>query len=229
MAEQQYDLLFSGQCLEGHYVDFVKADLQTLFKASQDYIDGLFSGQEQIIKRKVDKATAIKFQQAFKKAGAKLTVKIHNPSAQPTTPIVKAAAAPDTKSVPNRPVQPQAPTGIPAQLGTTTAVAPGENADDLIEHHQPDIKAPATVPSWDVSAPGAVLGGETPFVPANIDTSDLSVAAPGADLIIHSGFEEPTPVINTDAISLADPGATIDTLDDHQAPVRVDISHLSLE
>jgi hypothetical protein len=222
MAEQQYDLLFSGQVLEGFFVDFVKADIQNLFKANQAYVDQLFSGQEQRIKSAVDKATAIKFQQAFKKAGAKLVVKAHDPSKQATQASSKTRPSADTvrKSTPN--------TSTAAFEITTEAVA-GENASDLIEHHQPDILPPTAAPSWDISAPGIDLVEPAPASEVNIDTSDLSVANVGESLISAPMFEEPAPVISTDGLSLAEPGGTIETIDDQKPPVQVDISHLSVE
>jgi hypothetical protein len=222
MAEQQYDLLFSGQVLEGFFVDFVKADIQNLFKANQAYVDQLFSGQEQRIKTAVDKATAIKFQQAFKKAGAKLVVKAHNPT-QPAVQArskVQPTADAGRKSAPTQPI---------AAFEITAEAVPGENAKNLVEHHQPDIAPPAATPSWDVSAPGINLVEPTQSIEVDIDTSDLSVANAGENLISTPMFEEPAPVISTDGLYLAEPGGTIETIDDQKPPVQVDISHLSVE
>ena len=112
MADLYYDLFFNGQLLEGYFLDFVKADIQNLFKADDAYIDKLFSGQEQAIKLKVDKPTAIKFQQAFKKSGAKLIVKAHNPSAKPATvnrEPSQTAVAPKPVTPAPPPTTPQAP------------------------------------------------------------------------------------------------------------------------
>ncbi len=223
MSEQQYDLFFGGQVLEGHFVDFVKADIQQLFKADDKYVDSLFSGQEQVIKRKVDKPTAIKFQQAFKKAGAKLIVKAHNPTIQPqvkpsqtSTPATNKANTTSTREQ-------------VSEFQLITTQKSGENADNLIEKHQPDINAPSVIPNWALSAPGAQLIEPSTFQPVDIDTSDLSVADVGANLSTQQGFEEPAPFIDVSAISLADVGATIDVLDDKPAPVSVDISHIRLE
>ena len=230
MAEQQYDLFFSGQLLDGHFTDFVKADIKQLFKADDAYVNALFSGKEQVIKAKVDKATAIKYQQAFKKAGAKLIVKAH--SAQVTQQTAHQASNKMTPTSPSvsKPVAPKPTvTASTGPLSLTTQPSQGENSADLIENHQADIHAPSAVPNWDVSAPGVQLVEATVFQPANIDTSDITVADVGANLIAQQGFEEPTPFIDTSSISLAKAGGFIETLDDKPAPVRVDISHLRLE
>jgi hypothetical protein len=252
MAEQQYDLFYSGQLLDGHFLDFVKADLQKLIKADEAYVDRLFSGTEQPVKKKVDKPTAIKFQQAFKKVGAKLIVRAHNPNyvapaasqasepkkapansnAQPT-PSQVASTKPDVPqtAIPSTAARASTPsTGVNStHFETTDQVIAGENEDHLIEHHQPDIKAPETLPTWDISAPGAILTKEKEFIPANINTDTLSVAELGSESVSHLGFEEPVPVINTDQISLAENGGYIENLDTAPAPVNVDTSHLSVE
>jgi hypothetical protein len=241
MADQQYDLFFSGQLMDGFYEDFVKADIKALFKANDAYIDKLFSGQEQLIKRQVDKATAIKFQQAFKKAGAKLIVKVHAPQ------IAQSSGNPLLDEQTKSASQPAPATMTPVSAGTVPAPAPaaphtgslhfqltdnavsGENNDELIEHHQPDIHAPDAVPTWGLAEAGSQLAEPSQIEPANVDTSALSVAEAGAVLTQATGFEAPAPVINTDAISLAEAGGDIETLDDKPPPVQVDTSHLRVE
>lgn len=238
MADQQYDLFFSGQLIDGFYEDFVKADIKTLFKANDAYVEKLFSGQEQLIKRQVDKATAIKFQQAFKKAGAKLVVKLHSPQAAASTKTKSTAPAAASKPLEQQPLPKTNPAPAlatkPAEAGSphfqlTSNAVSGENNDTLIEHHQPDISAPEAIPAWDIAEVGAQLAEPKPVASLDVDTSALSLAETGATLTQQSGFEEPAPVINTDAISLAEAGSDIETLDDKPPPVRVDTSHLSVE
>lgn len=224
MAEQYYDLAFSGELLEGYYIDFVKADLQSLFKTSDSYIEALFSGPNQTVKLKVDKATAIKYQKAFKKAGAKLIVRLHNP--QP------AEQKPQTNSAPASPpvTKPVMQSNHPGEVTTTMDAVAGENSDELVEHHQPDIQGPETIPQWAVAAPGSQLIEAEELPTADIDTSALSLAESGADLLANAHrFEEPAPIINVDNLSLAPAGADIEVLDDKPAPVSVDVSHLKVE
>lgn len=223
MADQHYDLLFNGQIVDGFYVDFVKADLKTLFKTDDAYIEKLFSGQAQVIKKQVDKATAIRFQQAFKKAGAKLIVKQHGAASQP--------AAPKTMS-PEQPVQADAAAVSPSPGAAQTQISgsahKAENDDSLIEHHQPELTAPESIPDWDVSAPGAVLSQASESPVADVDTSRLSLAETGVSLTDPSDDPAVAPVA-TDHLSVAPPGQDLESLDDKPEPVRVDISHLSLK
>ncbi|MDN3650696.1 hypothetical protein QWZ13_17455 [Reinekea marina] len=233
MTEPLYDLSFKGDLIDGFFQDFVKADLQTLVKADEKYINLLFSGSEQSIKRGVDKATAIKFQQAFKKAGAKLVVRPHKSGAS-TEKVVQSAqptsnsAAEPIKTAP-APKQEEVQPSTAEQWSTTLDSVPGESRPELSEHHQPDIKAPEAIPDWSVSEPGAQLGDTAPEQAVEFDFSDLSVAEAGEDLILEKPIEPAPPALNLDSLSLAEAGATLETLQDDKEPVQVDISHLSTE
>ncbi|MFT5007624.1 MAG: hypothetical protein ACI9RY_000970 [Reinekea sp.] len=215
MAEQQYDLFFRGDLVDGFFRDFVLADLQALFKANDAYMEGLFSGQEQLIKQQVDKATAIKYQRAFKQAGAKLIVRSHQHAGKVTPTVSEGVAKAD-------------PTAENKTLGFTDSQS-SENDPSLIEQHQPPLHAPAAVPSWDLAAPGVDLGVARGFTPTLVDTSALTIATLGADLLMPERFESPTPIIDTGGLSLAPVGSLIETLPDQAPAVRVDISHLRVE
>lgn len=245
MTEVRYDLVFRGELIDGFFEDFVRSDLQAIFKADQQYIDRLFSGSDQAIKTNVDKATAIKFQQAFKKAGAKLIVKQHSVAQAPSRPA--QVTAPPTGVKPTSAVTPPAAKTAPRvtsvttesptpavkisanTLTTTKDIISGEGDPSLVESHQPDIKAPDAIPNWNLSAPGAQLGEPTKITPLDIDTSSFTLAETGADLIVSRAPEEPAPIIDISNISIAESVGNIETLDDKLPPVVVDISHLSVE
>jgi hypothetical protein len=244
MAEQQYDLFFGGDLVDGFYLDLVKAEIQTLFNASDVYVNSLFSGQEPLVKKQVDKATAIKFQTAFKKAGGKLIVRPHDPfvaakprPVAPPKPAIMpqpiAATEPATSAFLISANQPGTPAGSaePGFNGNRSS----ENAPDLVEQRQPPLQAPEAVPGWILSVPGADLGVATTFKPADIDTSALTMATLGADLLVPDPFESPAAIVNTvntvntDNLTLAPVGSRIETLNEKAAPVLVDISHLRVE
>lgn len=229
MSEVTYDLHFKGDLLDGHFVDFVKADIQALFKANDDYVAKLFSGDDVIIKRSVDKATAIRFQQAFKKAGAKLIVRPHGsapPAPKPTSPSPKEAAAP----APTPADQPRVDEPSEQLTASLSGPSAGENDDDLVQHHQKEVTAPSEVPSWQVSAPGALLteGNQTEDTP-KVQAPDFDVAEAGADLLTEKSAPLPTPDLDLSELSLAEAGADLDTLKEDKPPVQVDISHLSTQ
>jgi hypothetical protein len=68
MAE--YQVLFEGKLTGEHPLDEVKRNLAALFKMKAEQVDALFTGKPVVIKRDIDQATALKYQAAFKKAGA---------------------------------------------------------------------------------------------------------------------------------------------------------------
>lgn len=221
MADAQYDLFFNGQLLDGHFEDFVKADLKALFRTDDAYIDRLFNGELQTLKTKVDKATAIRFQQAFKKAGAKLIVRPHSaPQSHRPTPE-KAAAKPQATPATERPQ-------AAAELTITASAVSGENDDALIEHHQPAITPPEQIPSWDLASPGTPLtDARADEARSEIDTHHLSLASPGSDLSEYR-WETPIATIDTEHLSVAPPGAELETLNDDKPAVQVDVSHLNV-
>ncbi|MFQ3229560.1 hypothetical protein [Reinekea sp.] len=237
MTQPRYDLTFKGDLIDGFFVDFVKADLQKLIKADQVYLDRLFSGAEQPIKKGVDKVTAIKFQQAFKKVGAKLIVRAHGtaiPAAETRAatpkPTTLSSPAPAPAPAPAQPVSASAAksTSI-GEFTTTLDSVAGESDPALAEHHQPSLKAPSQVPNWSVSEPGTQLVESIAVTTVEIDLSGLSIADVGEDLILDKPLEPAPPILDIDNISLAEPGATLDTLKDEKPPVQVDTSHLSVE
>lgn len=68
MAE--YQVLFEGRLTGERPLDEVKRNLAALFKMKAEQVDALFTGKPVVIKRDIDQATALKYQAAFKKAGA---------------------------------------------------------------------------------------------------------------------------------------------------------------
>lgn len=72
MAE--YQVIFEGKLTGERPLDEVKRNLAALFKMKAEQVDALFSGKPVVIKRDIDQATALKYQAAFKKAGAVCTV-----------------------------------------------------------------------------------------------------------------------------------------------------------
>ena len=72
MAE--YQIVFEGKLSGERPLDEVKRNLAALFKMKSEQVDALFTGKAVVIKRDIDQATAVKYQAAFKKAGALCSV-----------------------------------------------------------------------------------------------------------------------------------------------------------
>lgn len=70
MEETSYNLIFHGVIAEGQDAETVRKNIAELFKVSDDKVERLFSGRPVAVKKNVDHVTALKYQSAFKKAGA---------------------------------------------------------------------------------------------------------------------------------------------------------------
>ncbi|MCZ6458791.1 MAG: hypothetical protein O6766_05450, partial [Gammaproteobacteria bacterium] len=92
-----YQLVFNGEILEGQHRGVVKRRLRELLNLSEAQVEKLFTGEPAIVKRNVDEATAEKYQEVFKKAGAELQVE----PVEEATDAASAATGPDESQVPD--------------------------------------------------------------------------------------------------------------------------------
>lgn len=70
MESLLYNVIFSGEIVQGHTLTGVKKSLQTIFPIDEQQIELLFTGQPVYVKHQVDLQTAERFQAAFQQAGA---------------------------------------------------------------------------------------------------------------------------------------------------------------
>lgn len=227
MAEPLYDLFFNGDLLDGFFEDFVKADLKTTFNKDDAYIETLFNGHTHALIIGVERAVAVQYQQGFKKAGAKLIVRQHEPKNSP-----KPTPTPTPTPTPSKSQNDTTASRSATHHSTlTTGLGAGGNGtnQDIVQH-QVTLSAPAQTPSWGVSNVGAQLSEPTEPVINPVNTSHLDLKALGADLLdIGSQFEAPEPLIDTSALSVAPAGEILETLTDVAEPVIVDTQHIRLE
>ena len=75
MADQLFEVAFSGKITDDANLDEVKEKVGKMFKADDAKIAQLFSGKRVVIKKNVDQATAAKYKTALNRAGAECEVK----------------------------------------------------------------------------------------------------------------------------------------------------------
>lgn len=75
MIDGKFDIVFRGQIIRGMDVSQVKSNLVSLFKSSDGAVEKLFGGNEVVVRKSLDYATAMKYQSALKKAGALALIK----------------------------------------------------------------------------------------------------------------------------------------------------------
>jgi hypothetical protein len=183
MSGELYEVAFSGKISDGADLSEVRARLGGMFKADESKLTQLFSGKRIVIKKNIDKQTAIKFHTALKRAGAECEVKALSPGN-------KNAVNPNPASKPSPPVASKTPsTAVAAKTATSADQddAPPPNTDPLgITGDQIENLAATIAPV------GSDMQDEIKEVAAPaIDISDLDVAPVGAN--IGSGKKEPDP------------------------------------
>jgi hypothetical protein len=213
---QTYDVVFTGVIVPGRDQAQVRRNLAALFKTEPAKIEPLFSGKRFVIKKGLDEATALKYQQALREAGA--IVHIEPVAASPeaaSKPVSAPAAHPAISPAPAAPA-PQAPRGLEATIDPpgVRLVAPER------------IEAPHIDTSHlHMDPPGVVLVPPLETPPLAVDLSGLSVAEPGVTLVEHPVTPEIR--VDTSALSLAAPGVQLVEPNNMTTP-DIDTSKLSL-
>lgn len=129
MAESRFDIQFAGALVPGAEASTVRERLRDLLRLSPETLERLFSGQPVLIKRNLDAATATRYRDAFRAAGAILRL----------TPSPDTAETPSAASEPGPQPAPQ-PAGDPGGL---TLAPPGANVEEVVPVAPRDIDTAA--------------------------------------------------------------------------------------
>ena len=70
----EYRLVFSAEVISGQHPAVVNKRLQAVLKLDDERMEALFSGKPVVVKKARDEDTAVRYQTAFEKAGARLRV-----------------------------------------------------------------------------------------------------------------------------------------------------------
>jgi hypothetical protein len=184
--EDRYRLVFRGELLDGQHRAVVKKKLGALLKVDGERLDQLFAGENVVVRKEADTATAARFQAAFKQAGARLRV----------LPVVdEAAATPRPQATPKPQATPRPqPTPKPetAARAAEPATAGAAHSLTLRPKNAPllDTSERAEPRTVVIDVSHLTLAPLGPWIPparadadaAPPDTSHLSIAELGVDL-----------------------------------------------
>ena len=216
MTDPRYDIYFRGEILPDHNEDQVKAAIAQLFKASDAKLVQLFSGKVNAIKKSVDKATAAKYQQIFKKAGAKAVITVAKEEERREEVENKETANQETGSK-----------EIKSEEGSWDVLPSGS---DLLK---PDEKR--EIPDVDIDTSAIKMA--SPFldfedveknVPPAPDTSHITVAPVGEDMNPDRPAPVPDLELDLSELSVAEVGATLVDKKEKNVPPAPDTSHIKL-
>jgi hypothetical protein len=203
-----YDIYLTGKLADGVSSELAAQRLASLFKSTPEAMAGLITGKTQLLKRGVDKNTALKYRDTLQNAGCEVTFK-----AQPLTAVNEKAIV----------AQPTSPT---PSSGLQLTPAGG----DLLRPEERSVAAVVVVETSHLNlAPVGPLSPTRAAPIATPDTGYLSLAAAGGNLLNESERETP-PAIAPDisGLSVAEIGAPLETLKNELPPLQPDISGLQL-
>lgn len=211
-----YDVYLTGKLADDVSPALAAQRLAALFKSTPEAMAGLITGKTQLLKRGVDKNTALKYRDTLQNAGCEVAFK-----AQTIAPRESAPVAPQF-------VAPAAVAPAPAAANSGLQLAPA--GADLL---QPEERRAVTAVAVDISHLSVAPVGPLPHVAAAPaaapDTSYLSLAAAGGNLLQESERAAPPAIVpDTSDLSVAEIGAPIETLKSDVAPLHPDISGLNL-
>ncbi|MBK1874014.1 MULTISPECIES: hypothetical protein [Marinobacter] len=188
-----FQLVFKGECASGTDMTTARNNARTLFKASVEQIERMFSGSPVVIRNKLDEDQAEKYRQVLHKHGMVAYVQ-PMPGSQPQ-------ARPAPAPVPAPEPQPASAAPAPAKAASgsaTPAVEPGDRlpvagdkVDDilagsalgldpvgvtLVEPEEVEPPMFQHLDDWTLAPPGSDIGVERDLPPPMVpDVSHLSL------------------------------------------------------
>ena len=190
MSDEKFEVAFSGEVADGADVEQVKLKVAQMFKADEAKLAHLFSGKRVVIKKDIDRQTAVKYQTALNNAGALCEIK--SLSAVKTEPAVEIV-------------------DVVEQVEPATSTLKATAPDILVEAP----KAPDTDPLHisardidDLSASIAELGSEMQdeiqqIAAPEVDITGLDMAPVGSD-IGNKKNEDAPPLPDTTGLKIID-------------------------
>ncbi len=185
----QFDLVFTGELIEGCDPAQVRRDLGRLFKTDATAISRLFTGKPVIIKKAIDQQTAIRYRAALQQAGALCQIRPVDEVTGSTTATGIARPA-DARDLENAAILPpgsmltETRTVVqPPQfdLSGMSVAPPGAT---LVEQIQQTFAPPPGPGAFDVAPAGEDLVVPAPITPVPIpDISALTMAPPRTEIL----------------------------------------------
>ena len=217
MSQIKFQIIVSGQLVEGVDINTAKNNVAKLFKTDISKVATMFSGQPVTIKKDLDENTTRQYMLALKKAGL----------------ISKGRPMPSTRSQTPSATAPKKAPPPPPPLNTTTAkpASPQQSAPEIAAVGAELDQSPQPTAA-NINTDGLLMGEvgeqlvkaqaiETP----DIDTSHFETEDVGAELDRSS--PHPEPEIDTAHLIMDELGTNIDKMS--PAPeFEVDLSQFSM-
>lgn len=194
MADQLYELIFSGELVSNIEPSQVQANVAKLFKASPTQIAHLFSGKRVVLKNALPISTGKKYLAALKKAGA-LCQLVDMQTGRPYGEQPQAGATQPQPTPPKAVEQP-----LPTSQPQTTAKATLEPGSEHRVGGRPELDAPG----WEVAPSGSKIQDDQPTPPLPEPDTDYLSLAPQKGNIVEPDSTPPPPAPDTSHLNLID-------------------------
>lgn len=221
MSTPTYDIYFRGEILPGQDEGQVKANIANLFKANEAKLAQLFSGKAIAIKKGVDKTAALKYQQAFKNAGAKAVITAGTAAASPTAPSPEPASQAEAQPT----TEVKQPASETRDEGSWDVLPVGS---DVLKPSERKVVEDANIDTSAIKVASVFAQPEEKTAPPPApDTSHISVAETGADM--NPDAPTPTPDLELDlsALDLAEAGARMSDEKEQTPEPDLDLSKIT--
>ena len=222
MTEKAYQIIFSGQTVDGIDTTQAKANLSKLYKTDVSQIEKLFQGKRVVLKKNLNEDKALSYLTTLKQAGVICALE----------EMTAAAGAKESE----KPVAPPPATQAPAASQTPASATIDAGAFEQVT----------------IAPPGEVIMTYSKIEPPVFDTSGLDIGPLGEDLVERMTIDEPDIDISSfsmaevgevlaekvdvepftpdlTAIDLAPVGSIIGPIDTEVPPPPPDTSHISLK
>lgn len=192
-----FQLVFKGECTPGTDPVTARNNAKTLFKATLEQVDRMFSGQPVVIRNKLEELQAEKYRAVLKKHGMVAYVQPMEESAPPPSPGPEARPSSPTEHA-TRQAEPEQDSTT-ANPAPSVAVEPGdrlpvagEKVDRILsgsglsldpvgvtleEHREAPAPMFQHLDDWTLAPPGSELGVKRDLPPPVVpDVSHLTLA-----------------------------------------------------
>ena len=194
-----FQLVFKGECTPGTDPATARSNARTLFKATVDQIERMFSGQPVVIRNKLEEVQAEKYRAVLQKHGMVTYVQPMEGAVASAAERAAPAAQPQAEPKPAPATPPAGAAGTDAGSGSAVAVEPGDRlpvagdkVDSILsgsgltldpvgvtleEHREAPAPMFQHLDDWTLAPPGSDLGVKREVPPPVVpDVSHLSLA-----------------------------------------------------
>ena len=219
-----YDVYFTGKLTENVSVKPACQSVAILFKTEPDKIEHIFNGPTQLLKRNLTKEAALKYKAVLRKAGLSILFKLSADKSQPD-PLT---AVNSLKSAIQTTAQAKSNGTIPKDDKQALTIAPV--GSDVLTLNERKVVVPRNIDTSGIKLNSPFLDQQPEPKPnaQTPDTSHISIAEAGANMIAKPQPEPLRLDLNLDDISLSPLGALLEGLHNNLAELNPDISAISL-